>query len=85
MGFGVHHFVRAATENRRRCSLCVPAHWHAAVGSESLGQLRLAVDVNGLGRLQRRLADLPIVQEAGDLQRSHQELELVPLPVVQSL
>lgn len=61
------------------------AHRHAAVGSDPLGQLRLSVDVNGLSWFQGHLADLPIVQEAADLLWPHQELELVPLPVVQCL
>lgn len=63
----------------------LPLHRHAAVGSDPLGQLRLAVDVNGLSWFQRHLADLPIIQKATDLLRPDQDLELVPLPVVERL
>lgn len=63
----------------------VCTHGHREVGSPSLSNLGLPIDVDGLHRFQQFFLDQQIVQETADLTWSHQDFELMPLSVIKSL
>lgn len=63
----------------------VATHRHSGVCSSPLSHLCLPIDVNGLHRFQHDFLDQLIVKETGDLARPHQEFELMPLSIIQSL